>query len=78
MLTAILTTVVSFLPVFAMVGAEGKLFKPLAIPSFGGMCIELMTLFFVPVTYCLIQEIRLKLATRFTSPQDPLSPQDKE
>ena len=28
--TAVLTTVVSFLPVFTMVGAEGKLFKPLA------------------------------------------------
>ena len=25
-----LTTVVSFLPVFTMIGAEGKLFKPLA------------------------------------------------
>ncbi len=29
-LTAVLTTVVSFLPVFTMMGAEGKLFKPLA------------------------------------------------
>jgi len=29
-LTAVLTTVVGFLPVFAMSGAEGKLFKPLA------------------------------------------------
>jgi Cu(I)/Ag(I) efflux system membrane protein CusA/SilA len=28
--TAISTTVISFLPVFAMVGAEGKLFRPLA------------------------------------------------
>jgi Cu(I)/Ag(I) efflux system membrane protein CusA/SilA len=29
-LTAVSTTVVSFLPVFTMIGAEGKLFKPLA------------------------------------------------
>lgn len=29
-LTAVLTTVVGFLPVFTMVGAEGKLFQPLA------------------------------------------------
>jgi len=29
-ITAILTTIVSFLPVFAMTGPEGKLFKPLA------------------------------------------------
>ena len=30
-LTAVLTTVVGFLPVFAMEGAEGKLFVPLAL-----------------------------------------------
>jgi Cu(I)/Ag(I) efflux system membrane protein CusA/SilA len=29
-LTAVLTTVVGFLPVFTMIGAEGKLFRPLA------------------------------------------------
>ncbi len=29
-MTAVLTTVISFLPVFTMVGAEGKLFRPLA------------------------------------------------
>ena len=29
-LTAVATTVVSFLPVFTMIGSEGKLFKPLA------------------------------------------------
>ncbi|GAI26909.1 unnamed protein product [marine sediment metagenome] len=29
-ITAVATTVISFLPVFAMIGAEGKLFKPLA------------------------------------------------
>ena len=29
-LTAVSTTIVSFLPVFTMIGAEGKLFKPLA------------------------------------------------
>ena len=29
-LTAVATTVISFLPVFTMTGAEGKLFRPLA------------------------------------------------
>jgi len=29
-LTAVVTTIISFLPVFSMVGAEGKLFRPLA------------------------------------------------
>ena len=30
MLTAVSTTIISFLPVFTMIGAEGKLFRPLA------------------------------------------------
>src|SRR5690606_27260010 len=29
-LTAVMTTIVSFIPVFALIGAEGKLFHPLA------------------------------------------------
>jgi Cu(I)/Ag(I) efflux system membrane protein CusA/SilA len=29
-LTAVLTTIISFIPVFTMIGAEGKLFRPLA------------------------------------------------
>ena len=29
-ITAVLTTIISFLPVFTMIGAEGKLFRPLA------------------------------------------------
>ncbi len=29
-MTAVITTILGFLPVFAMTGAEGKLFKPLA------------------------------------------------
>jgi Cu(I)/Ag(I) efflux system membrane protein CusA/SilA len=33
---------------------------PMAIPSFGGMIIELMTLFLVPVLYCWLGELRLK------------------
>jgi len=34
--------------------------QTMAIPSFGGMCIELITLFVVPVTYGLVEEIRFK------------------
>ena len=29
-ITAVMTTVISFIPVFTMIGAEGKLFRPLA------------------------------------------------
>jgi Cu(I)/Ag(I) efflux system membrane protein CusA/SilA len=33
---------------------------PMAIPSLGGMAIEVVTLFVVPVLYCAIKEIKLK------------------
>jgi len=54
------TTLLALVPVLTSQGRGADVMVPMAIPSFGGMTIELMTLFFVPVTYCLIREIRLK------------------
>ena len=34
---------------------------PMAIPIFGGMLIELMTMFVVPVLYCSVQEWKLRM-----------------
>jgi Cu(I)/Ag(I) efflux system membrane protein CusA/SilA len=34
---------------------------PMAIPSFGGMIIEIMTMLVVPVLYCWVQEWKLFL-----------------
>jgi copper/silver efflux system protein len=49
-LTAIATTVISFLPVFAMTGAEGKLFTPLAYTkTFVLLAAVLIALTLVPV-----------------------------
>ena len=45
-------------------GRGSDVMVPMAIPSFGGMLIELMTLFFVPVTYCLVQEWKVKLSLK--------------
>lgn len=48
-LTAVATTVVSFLPVFAMEAAEGKLFQPLAYTkTFALMASILVSLIFLP------------------------------
>ncbi len=33
---------------------------PMAIPSMGGMTIEVLTMLVVPVLYCLIRETRLR------------------
>ncbi len=58
------TTILALLPVLTSTGRGSDVMVPMAIPSFGGMLIELMTLFFVPVTYCLIQEMKAKIVPK--------------
>ncbi|PCE64361.1 efflux RND transporter permease subunit [Sediminicola luteus] len=48
-LTAVLTTIISFIPVFTMIGAEGKLFRPLAFTkTFALVASILVALFLIP------------------------------
>ncbi len=48
-LTAVLTTIVSFLPVFTMIGAEGKLFRPLAFTKTMALTASIIVaLFLIP------------------------------
>jgi len=37
---------------------------PMAIPSFGGMVIAIITMFIVPVLYCSAMEWKLKLGIK--------------
>jgi Cu(I)/Ag(I) efflux system membrane protein CusA/SilA len=53
------TTLLALLPVLTSTGRGSDLMVPMAIPIFGGMLVELMTMFVVPVLFCLIQEIRI-------------------
>ncbi|GAB5538771.1 MAG: efflux RND transporter permease subunit [Salibacteraceae bacterium] len=47
--TAVMTTIISFLPVFTMVGAEGKLFRPLAFTKTMALAAALViALFLIP------------------------------
>lgn len=55
MLTAISTTIISFLPVFAMTGAEGKLFGPLAYTkTFVLLCAVMLAVTVLPVVLYLL------------------------
>ncbi|NUN96522.1 MAG: efflux RND transporter permease subunit, partial [Candidatus Omnitrophica bacterium] len=54
------TTILGLLPVLTSTGKGSDVMVPMAIPCFGGMCIQLITLFIVPVTYCLVREMRLR------------------
>jgi Cu(I)/Ag(I) efflux system membrane protein CusA/SilA len=52
------TTVLALLPVITSTGRGSDIMVPMAIPVFGGMAIELMTMFVVPVLFCLGKERR--------------------
>ena len=54
------TTVLALIPVFTSTGRGSDIMVPMAIPSFGGMIIELLTLLIVPVLYCMLKEAKLK------------------
>jgi Cu(I)/Ag(I) efflux system membrane protein CusA/SilA len=48
-LTAVLTTIISFIPVFTLIGAEGKLFRPLAFTKTMALTASLViALFLIP------------------------------
>lgn len=54
------TTVLALLPVLTSTGKGADIMVPMAIPSFGGMMFEVLTVFVVPVLYCAREEFRLK------------------
>ena len=54
------TTILALLPVLTSTGRGSDIMIPMAIPSFGGMLIALITLFIVPVLYSWKAEIQLK------------------
>ncbi|MCB1183064.1 efflux RND transporter permease subunit [bacterium] len=53
------TTILALLPVLTLTGRGSDIMIPMAIPSFGGMVVALITLFTVPTLYCLREERRL-------------------
>ncbi|HVS18694.1 MAG TPA: efflux RND transporter permease subunit [Planctomycetota bacterium] len=54
------TTILALLPVLTSSGRGSDLMLPMALPSVGGMAIEVLTMLIVPVLYCGWRELRLK------------------
>ena len=54
------TTILALIPVLTSTGRGSDIMVPMAIPSFGGMTIEVLTMLVVPVLYCAVKELRLK------------------
>ena len=54
------TTILALIPVLTSTGRGSDIMVPMAIPSFGGMLVVLVSVFLVPVLYSAIRELRLK------------------
>lgn len=58
------TTILALLPVLTSTGRGSDIMVPMAIPSFGGMMIEITTMLVVPVLYCSVQEWKIRLGIK--------------
>ena len=54
------TTILALIPVLTSTGRGSDIMIPMAIPSFGGMVFEVITMLVVPVLYCAIKEYQSK------------------
>jgi Cu(I)/Ag(I) efflux system membrane protein CusA/SilA len=54
------TTILALIPVLTSTGRGSDVMVPMAIPSFGGMLIAVITMLIVPVLYCAVKEFKLK------------------
>ncbi len=53
------TTILALIPILTSTGRGSDIMVPMAIPSFGGMTIEILTMLVVPVLYCWIKEFKV-------------------
>ncbi|SDB08572.1 Cu(I)/Ag(I) efflux system membrane protein CusA/SilA [Desulfonatronum thiosulfatophilum] len=54
------TTILALLPVLTSTGRGSDIMVPMAIPSFGGMLLAVLTVFVVPTLYSLVEESKLR------------------
>ncbi|OYT11911.1 MAG: cation transporter [Bacteroidetes bacterium 4572_114] len=58
------TAIIALIPVLSSVGKGSDIMIPMAIPSFGGMLLQVMTMFVVPVLFSMNKEKQLKKAKK--------------
>jgi len=58
------TTVLALIPVLTSQGRGSDIMVPMAIPSFGGMVIETITMLIVPVLYCSVKEFKWRVGIK--------------
>ncbi len=57
------TTILALLPVLTSRGRGSDIMVPMALPTFGGMIAVLLSVFAVPVLYCIVKEWKGRAAT---------------
>jgi Cu(I)/Ag(I) efflux system membrane protein CusA/SilA len=57
------TTLLALLPILSSAGKGSDVMIPMAIPTFGGMAIQVITLFVVPILYAQWREQKMKIRT---------------
>jgi copper/silver efflux system protein len=68
------TTTLALLPILTSTGRGADIMIPMAIPIFGGMTLVYLTMFTVPVLFCLAQEWTLKRSPSAPSEPRPGNP----
>nr|WP_287410238.1 efflux RND transporter permease subunit [Pseudodesulfovibrio sp.] len=58
------TTILALIPVLTSTGRGADIMVPMAIPSFGGMTIAILTVFVVPTLYCMVEEFKFHRSDR--------------
>ncbi|MDB4459121.1 efflux RND transporter permease subunit, partial [bacterium] len=53
------TTILALLPILSSSGRGADVMIPMAIPTFGGMLVVMVSMFVVPVLYCLVTEVQV-------------------
>ena len=70
-------TLIALLPVLTSTGKGADIMVPMAIPTFGGMLIQTMTMFVVPVLQCWWRESAIRKLPHFKDNSDQISSKKK-
>ena len=63
------TAIIALIPVLTATGKGADVVIPMAIPTFGGMLLQVMTMFVVPVLYCAWKEESLRGKLKSHNPE---------
>lgn len=66
------TTLIGLVPIFLVMGRGSDVMQPMAIPSVGGMAVQLITIFVPPCLYCAVMEWKLRKGQRTDAGRDGL------